>query len=334
VVPVVDIATTRYHDPLREARMSDPLFLVAALPEGDELVLDGPEGHHAATVQRLRVGESLLVGDGRGTVVRAAVTAVGKGTLSLRLGARSFERAPSPRIVVVQGIAKADRGELAVQAMTEVGVDTIVPWSAARSVAQWKSERSHQRWVDTAREATKQSRRAWVPVVEQPLSTRDMAARFPGALVLHEESTVPLSTVELPVDGAVVLVIGPEGGITPDELGAFEKAGATAVRLGSNVLRTSTPATAIASHARLGRVALIRADRELPGLLNREFDLMLGPVAVAVGHGHEVSEPTGRRPNDMGWYRPVAWASADSYRSIWSMHDHTAPAGPRAGPPW
>ncbi len=235
--------------------MSDPLFLVEALPERDELVLDGPEGHHAATVQRLRVGESLLVGDGRGTLVRATVAAVGKGTLTLRLVARTFEEPPSPRIVVVQGIAKGDRGELAVQAMTEVGVDTIVPWAAARSVAQWKSERSRQRWVDTAREAAKQSRRAWVPVVEPPASTKVVATRFPGALVLHEEGVVALSTVELPADGEIVLVVGPEGGITPEEQGAFESAGATIVRLGTNVLRTSTAGVAAIAvlSARLGR---------------------------------------------------------------------------------
>ncbi len=224
--------------------MSDPLFLVASVPDGDELTLDGPEGHHAATVQRLRVGEALLVGDGRGSLVRATVSAVGKGTLVLVLGERSYEPAPAPRIVVIQGIAKGERGELAVQAMTEVGVDVIVPWTAARSVAQWKSEKSHQRWVDTAREAAKQSRRAWVPVIELPASTRDLTSRLEGALVLHESAAIRLSTVEVPGPGDLVVVVGPEGGITPDELAAFEDAGARAVRLGSSVLRTSTAGTA------------------------------------------------------------------------------------------
>ena len=224
--------------------MSDPLFLVASVPDGDELTLDGPEGHHAATVQRLRVGESLLVGDGRGSLVRATVSAAGKGTLVLALGERSYEPAPAPRIVVIQGIAKGERGELAVQAMTEVGVDVIVPWTAARSVAQWKSEKSYQRWVDTAREAAKQSRRAWVPVIELPASTRDLTSRLKGALVLHESAAIRLSTVELPGQADVVVVVGPEGGITPDELAAFEDAGARAVRLGSSVLRTSTAGTA------------------------------------------------------------------------------------------
>lgn len=231
-----------------------PLFLVDALPDRDELTLAGAEGHHAATVQRLRVGESLLVGDGRGAVVRATVTAVGKGTLDLALGERSYEPPPSPRLVVVQGIAKGDRGELAVQSMTEVGVDAVVPWAAARSVAVWRDGKGHGRWVDTAREAAKQSRRSWVPVVEPAASTKDVAARLAGALILHEEAVAPLSTVDLPGDD-LVLVVGPEGGIAPEELATFEAAGAIPVRLGPSVLRTSTAGAAALSvlNVRLGR---------------------------------------------------------------------------------
>jgi 16S rRNA (uracil1498-N3)-methyltransferase len=233
--------------------MSDALFLVDALPDDDHLVLDGPEGHHAATVARLRVGESLLVGDGRGTLARARVTAVGKGMLTVALGERRVEPAPTPRIVVAQGIAKGDRGELAVQAMTEVGVDAIVPWAAARSVARWTSPRPHQRWVATAREAAKQARRAWVPEVEPAASTRDLVGR--ATFVLHEEATVPLSSVPLPEQGDILLVVGPEGGIAPEELDAFARAGAQAVRLGPHVLRTSTagPAAIAVLSARLGR---------------------------------------------------------------------------------
>ena len=233
--------------------MSLPLFLVDALPAGDELTLDGPEGHHAATVARLRVGKALLVGDGQGTQVRAVVSAVGKGTLSAALGSRTFTPPSTPRIVVVQGIAKGDRGELAVQAMTEVGVDAIVPWDAARAVARWTSPRAHDRWVQTSREAAKQSRRPWLPVVEPLATTAQVAGR--ATLVLHEDATVPLSTVELAAGDEIVLVVGPEGGITPDELSTFEQAGAVTVRLGPNVLRTSTagPAAIAVLNARLRR---------------------------------------------------------------------------------
>jgi len=232
------------------------LFLVEALPPGDAYTLDGPEGHHAATVQRLRVGEVLLLGDGRGSTAVAIVTAVGRGSLEVRIGARSYEPRPHPRLVVVQGIAKGERGELAVQAMAECGVDTIVPWSAARSIVQWKPDRKgRQRWVDTVREAAKQARRAWVPEVGEQESTKDLEVRLAGALILHQDAETPLTTVDLPGGEEVVLVVGPEGGITPEELTAFESAGAHPVRLGTEILRTSTagPAALAILNMRLGR---------------------------------------------------------------------------------
>jgi 16S rRNA (uracil1498-N3)-methyltransferase len=168
--------------------MSLPLFLVDALPAGDEFRLDGPEGHHAATVQRLRVGEELLLGDGRGGTATAAVTAVGRGSLDVTVTSRGYVPPPAQRLVVVQGIAKGDRAELAVQAMTEVGVDGIVPWAAARSVARWKDDRPLHRWRATVREAAKQARRPWVPEVSDAVSTAALARRPGPLLVLHEEA--------------------------------------------------------------------------------------------------------------------------------------------------
>src|SRR5262245_41623082 len=220
--------------------MSAPLFLVDVLPEGDRVVLDGPEGHHAADVARVRPGETLLVGDGHGRVATALVTTVGKGRLEATITSRSYEDPPAPRLVVVQAIAKGDRGELAVQAMTEIGVDVIVPWAASRSVAHWRDERgerARQRWRDTAREAAKQAARARVPERTAAESTRSVAGRLGGGLVLHEDAVGRLSTVELPTDGDLVLVVGPEGGIAPEELSAFVEAGGRAVRLGTSVLR-------------------------------------------------------------------------------------------------
>ncbi|MEU1684687.1 16S rRNA (uracil(1498)-N(3))-methyltransferase [Micromonospora sp. NPDC005707] len=232
--------------------MSAPLFLVEALPTGDTLTLDGPEGHHAATVQRLRVGEELLLADGRGGTAGAVVTAVGRGTLDLRVTSRGYADASVPRLVVVQGIAKGDRGELAVQAMTEVGVDEIVPWAASRSVTQWRGDRgvrAREKWAATAREAAKQARRPWLPVVAgtPDESTTTVTRRIAGAaaaFVLHEEAEERLTTVELPDAGEIVLVVGPEGGITDTELSAFGEAGARPVRLGPSVLRTSTAGVA------------------------------------------------------------------------------------------
>ncbi|MEU6206419.1 16S rRNA (uracil(1498)-N(3))-methyltransferase [Micromonospora musae] len=232
--------------------MSAPLFLVESLPTTDTLTLGGPEGHHAATVQRLRVGEELLLADGQGGTATAVVTAVGRGSLELELTARGYVDASVPRLVVVQGIAKGDRGELAVQAMTEVGVDEIVPWAASRSVAQWRGDRgvrAREKWVATAREAAKQARRPWLPVVagSPDESTGRVAGRLSGsaaAFVLHEEATDRLTTVELPDAGEIVLVVGPEGGITADEVDAFVAVGARPVRLGPSVLRTSTAGVA------------------------------------------------------------------------------------------
>ncbi|GAA4962045.1 16S rRNA (uracil(1498)-N(3))-methyltransferase [Actinoplanes utahensis] len=243
--------------------MSAPLFLVESLPTGSYFTLDGPEGHHAATVQRLRSGEVLILADGRGGTARAEVTAVGRGSVDVTVLSVAAEPAPDPRLTVVQGIAKGDRGELAVQAMTEVGVDEIVPWAASRSVAQWRGDRglkARDKWAATAREAAKQARRSWLPVVsgEPDCSTKQVTARLAdvaAAFVLHEEATERLATAALPDSGEIALVVGPEGGVADAELDAFREAGAVPVRLGDAVLRTSTAGVAALSvlSARLGR---------------------------------------------------------------------------------
>jgi len=130
--------------------------------------------------------------------------------------------------------------------MTEAGVDRIIPWSASRSIAVWKGERAERglrRWNAVVRAASKQARRARFPQVA-PLHNTDQLAELLGsaatALVLHESAEQPLSTVPLASIGELVLVVGPEGGISDDELDRFRTAGATPVRLGGSVLRTST----------------------------------------------------------------------------------------------
>jgi 16S rRNA (uracil1498-N3)-methyltransferase len=243
--------------------VSAPLFLVESLPAGPSFTLDGPEGHHAATVQRLRAGERLILADGRGGTALAEVTGVARGSVDVAVTERTFAPANDPRLVVAQGIAKGDRGELAVQAMTEIGVDEILPWAASRSVAQWRGDRgakAREKWASTAREAAKQARRAWLPAVggAPDCSTKQVAARIDGcaaAYVLHEEATDRLTAVTLPAQGEIVLVVGPEGGISDAEAAAFVAAGATAVRLGREVLRTSTAGMAALSvlATRLGR---------------------------------------------------------------------------------
>lgn len=237
--------------------MSRALFLIDELPAGATAALTGPEGHHAANVARLRVGERLLLGDGRGGVAGAEVEAVGQGTLTLSISDRWYAEPDRPRIVVAQGIPKGDRGDLAVQAMTEVGVDEIVPWAASRCVTVWRGDRgakARDKWATTAREAAKQARRAWVPVVA-PTAVTTAALAPRATYVLHEDATTALSSVPLPDSDDIVLVVGPEGGISDDELATFTAAGALPVRLGTNVLRTSTAGLAAACvlATRLGR---------------------------------------------------------------------------------
>ncbi|MCU1588712.1 MAG: hypothetical protein JWN31_2205 [Frankiales bacterium] len=218
--------------------MSNPVFLCADLT-GDRIVLAGAEGRHAATVRRMRVGETLELVDGRGTRCTCTVAAVTKDSLSCDVVDRAHEPAPTPRVTLVQALAKGGRGELAVELATEVGVDQIIPWAASRSIAKAPAGQPIERWESTAREAAKQSRRSWLPVVGTPQTTAEVASLPGSLLVLHEEAAASLSTLVLP-DGDLVLVVGPEGGLSPDELDAFTDAGASVVRLGGSVLRTST----------------------------------------------------------------------------------------------
>lgn len=238
--------------------MTPPLFFVDALPAGDVVVLGGAEGRHAARVRRLGVGERLDIGDGVGGVARCEVSAVGTDELTLTVVDRRAAQGPDPALIVVQALAKGDRGELAVELMTEAGVDEIVPWAANRSIARWRGAKSLQRWRSTAREAAKQSRRGWIPRVADLHDTGAVAgllAAADTAVVLHESAARSLSAVDLAGAGRIVLVVGPEGGVADDELAAFTAAGAVAARLGPEVLRTSTAGVvAVAAlSARLGR---------------------------------------------------------------------------------
>ena len=231
--------------------MTDALFLLESLagtrPEvGGEVLVDGSEGHHAVAVRRLRVGERVLVADGSGGGVRGEVVEAGKPGLRVRVDEVLTETRRPVRLVVAQALAKGDRAELAVEMLTEVGADELVPWQASRSVARWSADRVERglaRWRSTAREAAKQSRRLRVPHVSDPVTTKALVARLAAAelaLVLHEDASGPISGVSLPSAGEVLVVVGPEGGISPEELAAFDEAGARTVRVGDHVLRTST----------------------------------------------------------------------------------------------
>jgi 16S rRNA (uracil1498-N3)-methyltransferase len=230
--------------------MTAPLFFVAAdALAADRIVVDGPEGRHAADVRRLRVGERVDVGDGCGRLAHGLVADVGRGRLTVDVESHEEVAEPSPRFVVVQALAKGGRDLDAIEAMTEVGVDEIVAWSAERSVAR-PTDRTPAKWSATTREAAKQSRRAWTPVVTGPCSTVDVVNRLADAalaVVLHEAATEPLATLPLPNSGDVVLVVGPEGGLSDAEIDALGSTGAHIRRLGDAVLRTSTAGVAALS---------------------------------------------------------------------------------------
>ncbi|GAA2432282.1 16S rRNA (uracil(1498)-N(3))-methyltransferase [Streptomyces glaucus] len=236
--------------------MTAPVFVVEHFDadDGGRYVLDGPEGRHAVSVKRLRPGEDVVLTDGAGRRADCVVLgAEGKDRLIVRLDSVREEPPEQPRITVVQALPKGDRGELAVETMTEVGVDAIVPWQAGRCVTQWRGDRglkSLAKWRATAREAGKQSRRVRFPEVADAATTRQVAAllaRADFAAVLHESGEEPLATAGLPAEGDIVLVVGPEGGVAPEELALFEEAGARAYVLGRTVLRTSTAGTAAAA---------------------------------------------------------------------------------------
>lgn len=246
--------------------MTAPVFLAgrgqleeSARHPGGTVVLEGPEGRHAVSVRRLRPGEHVVLTDGEGTGAAGVVESVsGKDRLEVTVTSLRTEAEPQPGITVVQALPKGDRGELAVETMTETGADVIVPWAASRCVTQWKGERGQKslaRWRSTAREAGKQARRMRFPEVAPLATTAEVAQILRGAalgVVLHEEASVPLAVAELPADGRIVLVVGPEGGVSPQELAAFTEAGARTCRLGPSVLRTSTAGTA-ATALLLGR---------------------------------------------------------------------------------
>lgn len=236
--------------------MSLPVHLVDALAGvdvGSAVEVTGDEAHHAVAVRRLRVGEEVVLTDGAGHRVVGEVASTGKRVFTVTVTAVASVERPMPSFTVVQALPKGDRGELAVEVLTEIGVDTIVPWAASRSVAVWKGERaakSHAKWQATAREAGKQSRRSWLPTVTALASTAEVVDRVRDAtlvVVLHEDATAPLASLEVPSQGEIVVVVGPEGGIAPAELAAFEAAGAVTVRLGDEVLRTSTAGLAAVS---------------------------------------------------------------------------------------
>jgi 16S rRNA (uracil1498-N3)-methyltransferase len=230
--------------------VSLPVFLgpVTGVAVGDTVVVEGDEARHAVVVRRIRLGEEVVLVDGVGAAATCTVTGTSKSSLEAEVSSVSVTSRPQPHVTVVQAIPKGDRAELAVEVLTEIGVDRIVPWAAARSVGVWRGERAAKslaKWRSTAREAGKQSRRAWLPEVAPLASTAEVASLVSEAdlaVVLHEAARASLASLPLDGVGSVLLVVGPEGGISDEELTTL--GAAHVVRMGESVLRTSTAGVA------------------------------------------------------------------------------------------
>ena len=246
--------------------MTLPVFLaedltpaLESLSVGDSATLGGAEGRHAASVRRIGAGEWVDVVDGLGLRATCEVSGSDKSTLSLIVRELVHEDAPSPEVILVQALAKGGRDEAAVEICTEIGIDRVVPWASQRAIVQWKGPKAEKRrtkWEGVARAAAKQSRRAYVPVVEDVKDSRELASWVTSligeagvAFVCHEEATESLgaalariqeSSEEGALPARITLIVGPEGGIGPEETAQLLDAGARTIGLGDNVLRSST----------------------------------------------------------------------------------------------
>jgi 16S rRNA (uracil1498-N3)-methyltransferase len=260
--------------------VSNPVFFAPAgsldgLASGSVFVLEGPEARHAVTVKRLSVGEPVDIADGAGTRLTGKVSDSGQGSLSVVVEEVTFEERPAVRLVLVQALAKGDRDELAIETVTELGIDAVVPWQAERSIVRWKGDRAakaHAKWQSVVAAAAKQARRAWIPEVRDLVDTSALAkaaAAADLAVILHEDAKNPLRSV---IEAAgvmgeaaqsvnthtgleVLLIVGPEGGMAPREVTRLSDAGAVTALLGNHVLRSSTagPAAVVLLSDILGR---------------------------------------------------------------------------------
>lgn len=242
--------------------MSLPVFLgdFTELPRPEEIIrIHGAEAKHIS-VRRLKVGGEIYLANGLDQVVRARLMHVDPREVHARVLRAEQRPRPRPHVTVVQALPKSDRAELAVDLMTEAGVDEIVPWAATNCVARWQGEakvaKARAKWQAAAREAAKQARRAWIPPVADLHSSaeveqliRETVAAGGVAAVLHEEETAPFAAFARGAADAekVVFIVGPEGGVSPEEVAAFRAAGASAVVLGPTVLRSALAGAAAIS---------------------------------------------------------------------------------------
>ena len=238
-----------------------PFFFVEPADfDADQLTIEGEDARHLAVVRRASPGDLVRISDGRGTIADARLTSVTPAAVGAEVLTRTVTPAPSPRVEVHQGLAKGDKVDGVIRHLVEMGVDGIVVFEAGRSIARWDSARqaaAGRRWATIAREAAKQSHRAWLPVLEGPLPGAEAAARAAAestglrlGLVAHPAAGSRLGDVledQEPSPDSVWVVIGPEGGLSEDEVATFAAAGAVPVSLGPQILRTETASVVAAA---------------------------------------------------------------------------------------
>lgn len=253
--------------------MTAPLFFSADLDRdvgpGGSVSLAGTEAHHAIRVMRLTPGQQLSVADGDGFVVHGRVAEIAGDRLDVSVDTVETAEPPATELILVQALAKGDRDLQAVEAATEIGVDAVIPWSAERSVVVWRGDRAEKalrKWDSTLFTASKQCRRARRPTLRAPVTTNQLAAAISSAesdlaaVVLHEDAGDALSRLVRDLRGpggaapkSIMLIVGPEGGISEAELAELRAAGAVSARIGQYVLRSSTAGPVALSVIRTAR---------------------------------------------------------------------------------
>jgi 16S rRNA (uracil1498-N3)-methyltransferase len=212
------------------------VFVVPNISSDEVLVVDGEEAHHAIKVMRLNIDEEIVVTDGAGNWAQGSIQSLDKKSFAIQVSRRGFEEPRAPELIVIQALTKSDRMRETIELLTVAGVDRIIPWKAQRSIAQEK-ESSTEKWTSVAIAACKQSRRLRFPVIENALTTHQIVERFAGKfIVLNENSSHKLSDLRFVDQTPVVLVVGPEGGISDTELSQLT---GTHVRMGQEVLRSA-----------------------------------------------------------------------------------------------
>ena len=220
-----------------------PLFIVENIPDRGDVVIEGDEAHHLG-VARIKVGERITVTNGAGRRAEVEVLDINKRNVGCRILEVVDEPRPNTILTVVQALTKGDRARETIELLTEGGAEIIIPWQAANSIGQWKEEKDAlSKWRTWAREATKQSRRSWIPQVLDLHSTAELKRRIQDgefSLVFHESSESSLTEIfNSAAPKEVILVIGPEGGITEDEVAGLVTSGAKVVSIGRAVFRSA-----------------------------------------------------------------------------------------------